>query len=167
MRPEDRSFQTRYTLHDGQAAINDLVADIEDIETGYESIKALRKVTAEFQIYIAKAAWMIPNYTERRRYGERVSTGFVESTVNTVVRKRFDNRQQMRWSKAGAHHMLLIRTRTLDRTLRSKFEQWVSRDEVGISRPPCCRIDPRFEILSYVAKRARNPSKHHHRLQPA
>jgi hypothetical protein len=63
---------------------------------------------------------MIPNYAERRRYGERVSTGFVESTVNTVVGKR----QQMRWSKTRAHLMLQTRTRTLDGTLRTKFQQW-------------------------------------------
>ena len=67
---------------------------------------------------------MIPNYAERRRYGERVSTGFVESTVNTVVGKRFGKKQQMRWSKHGAHLMLQTRTRTLDGTLRTKFEQW-------------------------------------------
>ena len=67
---------------------------------------------------------MIPNYAERRRYGERVSTGFVESTVNTVVGKRFGKKQQMRWSKQGAHLMLQTRTRTLDGTLRKKFEQW-------------------------------------------
>ena len=35
--------------------------------------------------------------------GERVSTAFVESTVNTVVGKRFSKRQQMRRSKPGAH----------------------------------------------------------------
>ena len=46
---------------------------------------------------------MIPNYAERRRYGERVSTGFVESAINTVVGKRFGKRQQMQWSKPGAH----------------------------------------------------------------
>ena len=39
---------------------------------------------------------MIPNYAERRRYGKRVSTRFVESTVNTVVRERFGKQQQMR-----------------------------------------------------------------------
>jgi hypothetical protein len=66
---------------------------------------------------------MIPNYAERRRQGERVSTGFVESTVNTVVGKRFCKRQQMLWSKTGAHLMLQTRTRTLDGTLRQKFEQ--------------------------------------------
>lgn len=38
---------------------------------------------------------MIPNYAERRRYGEMVSTAFVESTVNQVVAKRFAKKQQM------------------------------------------------------------------------
>ncbi|OZA19378.1 MAG: hypothetical protein B7Y02_00810 [Rhodobacterales bacterium 17-64-5] len=111
-------------LHDGQAAIDDLVMDLDEIETGYASTKALRKAANEFQTYIANNAWMIPNYAERRRYGERVSTGFVESTVNTVVGKRFCKRQQMRWSKTGAHLMLQTRTRTLDGTLRTKFQQW-------------------------------------------
>lgn len=67
-------------LHDGQTVIDDLVIDLDDIETEYASIKALRKAANEFQTYIANNAWMIPNYAERRRYGERVSTGFVEST---------------------------------------------------------------------------------------
>ena len=53
-----------------------------------------------------------------------VSTGFVESAINTVVGKRFGKRQQMRWSKPGAHLMLQTRTRALDGTLREKFEQW-------------------------------------------
>lgn len=111
-------------LHDGHAAIEDLVIDLEDVETDYASIKALRKAALEFETYITNNASMIPNYAERRRYGERVSTGFVESTVNTVVGKRFGKRQQMRWSKRGAHLMLQTRTRVLDGTLRTKFEQW-------------------------------------------
>ena len=57
-------------------------------------------------------------------YGERVSTAFVESTVNTVVGKRFSKRQQMSWSKPGAHLMLQTRTRVLDDTLRAKFQSW-------------------------------------------
>ena len=114
-------------LHDGQVVIDDLVMDLDDIETQYASIKALRKAASDFQTYIANSAWMIPNYAERRRYGERVSTGFVESTVNTVVGKRFCKRQQMRWSKTGAHLMLQTRTRTLDGTLRAKFHEWYPR----------------------------------------
>ena len=46
------------------------------------------------------------------------------NTVNTAVGKRFAKRQQMRWSKRGAHLMLQTRTRALDGTLRAKFEQW-------------------------------------------
>lgn len=111
-------------LHDALLVIDDLVMDLEEIETTYASIKALRKAASEFQAYITNNGSMIPNYAERRRYGERVSTGFVESTVNTVVGKRFCKRQQMRWSKTGAHLMLQTRTRTLDGTLRNKFEQW-------------------------------------------
>ena len=84
----------------------------------------MRKAAAEFETYIANNQHMIPNYAERQRHGERASTGFVESTVKTVVGKRFGKRQQMRWSKQGAHLMLQTRARTLDGTFRSKFEQW-------------------------------------------
>ena len=110
--------------HDGQTVIEDLVMDLDEIETDCASIKALRKSAAEFETYIANNKDMIPNFAERRRYGERVSTGFVECSVNTVIGKRFGKRQQMRWSKQGAHYMLQIRTHTLDGTLRAKFEQW-------------------------------------------
>ncbi|ASM75062.1 MULTISPECIES: ISKra4 family transposase [Roseobacteraceae] len=119
-----KGFLWNGNLHDGHAAIEDLVIDLEDVETDYASIKALQKAALEFETYITNNASMIPNYAERRRYGERVSTGFVESTVNTVVGKRFGKRQQMRWSKRGAHLMLQTRTRALDGTLRGKFEQW-------------------------------------------
>ena len=119
-----KGFLWNGNLHDGQLVIEDLVMDLDEIETDYASIKALRKTAAAFETYIANNKDMIPNYAERRRYGERVSTGFVESTVNTVVGKRFGKKQQMRWSKQGAHLMLQTRTRTLDGTLRTKFEHW-------------------------------------------
>ena len=122
MRPQ--GFLWNGNLRDGHRVIKVLVMDLECIETDYPSIKALRKAAGEFEVYIRNNAWMIPNYAERRRYGERVSTGFVESAINTVVGKRFGKRQQMRWSKPGAHLLLQTRTRALDGTLRDKFEQW-------------------------------------------
>ena len=100
-------------IHDGHRVIEELVMDLKCIETNYPSIKALRKAAGEFEVYIRNNAWMIPNYAERRRYSERVSTGFVESAINTVVGKR----QQMQWSKPGAHLLLQTRTLTLDGTL--------------------------------------------------
>ncbi len=104
--------------------IDDLVMDLECIETRYPNIKAFRKGVYEFQTYVANNAHTIPNYAERHRYGERVSIAFVESTVNTVVGKRFSKKQQMRWSKSGAHLMLQTRTRVLDGTLGTKFQSW-------------------------------------------
>ena len=66
----------------------------------------------------------IPNYGERWRYGEPISTGFVESTVNVVVGKRFAKRQPMQWSRLGAHRLVQVRTRTLDGTLRETVAAW-------------------------------------------
>jgi hypothetical protein len=60
----------------------------------------------------------------RRRYAEPIPTAFVESTVNLVVAKRFAKKQQMQWSKAGAHRLLQTRARTLDGTLRDLFTTW-------------------------------------------
>ena len=102
---------------------NDL-DDLEDVPTTYPWIRAFRKGVDEFHTYVRRNAHTIPNYAERHRYGERVSTAFAESTVNAVVGKRFAKRQQTRWSKRGAHLMLQTRTRVLDDTLRTKFQSW-------------------------------------------
>jgi hypothetical protein len=74
--------------------------------------------------YIRSKRALVPNYGERRRNGEPISTAFVESTVNVVVDKRFAKKQQMQWSKIGAHRLLQIRVRTLDGTLRDTFVAW-------------------------------------------
>jgi hypothetical protein len=44
--------------------------------------------------------------------------------VNAVISKRFAKRQQMQWTKRGAHLLLQTRTGTLDGTLRPLFERW-------------------------------------------
>jgi len=41
-----------------------------------------------------------------------------------VVSKRFAKRQQMQWTRRGAHLLLQTRTRAHDGTLRSLFERW-------------------------------------------
>jgi hypothetical protein len=68
----------------------------------------------EFHTYIERNRAFIPNYGERYRYGERISTGFVESTVNQVVSKRFCKKQQMQWTRRGAHLLLQTRVKTLN-----------------------------------------------------
>ena len=74
--------------------------------------------------YIAANSGLIPNYAERHRYGETVSTAFVESTVNQVVSKRFAKKQQMQWTPQGVHLLMQLRTRVLDGTLHSDFRRW-------------------------------------------
>ncbi len=44
--------------------------------------------------------------------------------MNQVVSKRMVKKQQMRWTKEGAHYLLQIRTRVLDDTLATEFARW-------------------------------------------
>jgi hypothetical protein len=48
----------------------------------------------------------------------------VASTVNQVVSKRFCKKQQMQWSKSGAHVLLQTRVKTLNRELGAVFKRW-------------------------------------------
>ena len=66
----------------------------------------------------------IPNYGERHRAGETISTAFAESAVNQVISKRMVKKQQMRWSPRGAHLLLQIRTRVLNDTLADDYRRW-------------------------------------------
>ena len=52
-------------------AFDELVMDLECIETDYQSIKSQRKAVGELEVRIRSNAWMIPNCAERRRYGGR------------------------------------------------------------------------------------------------
>ena len=78
---------------------------------------------ARLETYIRNNTHCIPNYGERYRNGERISTGFVESTVNQVVSKRFCKKQQMRWTKRGAHLLLQTRTAVLNDELEDTFRR--------------------------------------------
>ena len=84
----------------------------------------LYEAVAAFRTYITNNQEFIPNYAERYRYDEIISTAFAESAINEVVSKRMVKKQQMRWTKKGAHLLLQVRTKTLNDELRSKFETW-------------------------------------------
>ena len=53
-----------------------------------------------------------------------MSTGFVESTVNQVIRKHFCKQQQMAWTPRGAHLLLQIRTRVLNGDGEATCREW-------------------------------------------
>jgi hypothetical protein len=104
--------------------IEDIESLIYNFEETYPKFKQLLKAVEEFRTYIVNNGHLIPNYGERYRNGEEIATGFVESTVNQVVSKRFCKKQQMQWSKRGAHLLLQTRVKTLNRASGTVFKRW-------------------------------------------
>lgn len=96
----------------------------DDPELNYANLKALQKQLDEMYTYIRNNQMMIPNYGEMRRYGEPVSTAFVESTINEVIARRMAKKQQMQWGRKGAHYLLQTRTAVLNNELQDKFASW-------------------------------------------
>ena len=82
------------------------------------------KYVRELDTYIANNASLIVNYGERYRNGERISTGFVESTINQVVSKRMVKKQQMQWTPEGAHLLLQVRAQVLNDDWEATFRTW-------------------------------------------
>ena len=99
-------------------------SDMSLATSGHATARKLLKAVEEFHTYIESNAGFIPNYGERYRAGERISTGFVESTVNQVISKRFCKKQQMAWTPRGAHLLLQIRTRVLNGDWEATFREW-------------------------------------------
>jgi hypothetical protein len=66
-----------------------LAEDVAALDSGYPRLKRLARATADLATYIANSAAALPDYSERWFKGERISTAFVESTVNRVVSRRF------------------------------------------------------------------------------
>jgi hypothetical protein len=91
---------------------------------GDGTARKLLKAVEEFHTYIERNRAFIPNDGERYRAGERIRTGFVESTVNQVISKRFCKKQQMPWTKRGAHLLLQTRVKTLNQELGAMFQRW-------------------------------------------
>ena len=107
-----------------QEVIEDFEADLSGLKSEYPNLRKFITAAREFAAYIASNTTSLINYGERYRSGEPISSAFVEATVNAVVSKRFAKKQQMQWTRRGAHLLLQVRTRTLDGTLRSTFEGW-------------------------------------------
>jgi hypothetical protein len=114
--------------------IEDLEMDLEGENLNEKQHKLLKQLQ-EFKVYISRNSSFIPNYGERYRYGETISTAFVESTVNQVISKRMVKKQQMRWSKQGAHLLLQVRSKVLNKELQPAFQQWYAGFQVEEMEP--------------------------------
>jgi len=74
-------------LQVGQSIAMDL--DAAMATSGHGTARKRLKAVEEFHTYIEHNQGFIPNYGGRYRAGERMSTGFVESTGNQVISKCF------------------------------------------------------------------------------
>jgi hypothetical protein len=71
--------------------------------------------------YLEGNAGALVHYAARRRNGEPISTAFVESSVNEIIAKRMNKKQQMRWNRATVQPFLDVRTAALNETLEDAF----------------------------------------------
>lgn len=88
-----------------------------------ETLRKFPTAIGEFQAHIASNRASLINYGERYHSGERISSAFVEATVNAAISKCFAKKQQMQWNRTGAHLVPQTRMLTLDGSLRSTFRQ--------------------------------------------
>jgi hypothetical protein len=104
--------------------MEDLLPDLELIPAPSVPIEKLTAGLSELETYIRNNREFIPNFGERHRHGEPISTAFVGSTINHVVRRRFVKKQQMHWTLKGAHLLLQVRTKVLNQELEAAFRRW-------------------------------------------
>jgi hypothetical protein len=84
----------------------DIELDAVVVNNGHATARKLLKAVEEFHTYIEHNGGFIPNYGERYRHGERISTGF------------------MAWTQCDAHLLLQVRTRVLNGDWEATFRQW-------------------------------------------
>ena len=104
--------------------LDDLLMELSFIQARSSTAKKFVDGLGDFRTYICNNREFIPNFGERRRQGETISTAFVESAINQVVSKRFVKKQQMQWTLRGAHLLLQTRTRVLNEDLDDQFRRW-------------------------------------------
>ena len=104
--------------------LHDLLEDLDLIRVHSAAAEKLACGMTEFEIYIRNNREFIPNFGERYRQGETITTAFVESTINQVVSRRFVKKQQMTWTLRGAHLLLQTRTKVLNNELENVFRSW-------------------------------------------
>jgi hypothetical protein len=75
---------------------------INHFEDTYPKFNQLAQAVAAFHTMYVRNGRFIPDYDECWRYGEAIATGFVESTVNGAMSKRFCENQYMQWPRKSS-----------------------------------------------------------------
>jgi hypothetical protein len=83
--------------------------------------------------YLKSNVESLIDYRTWQRVGRKISTGFVESSINRIVGRRMCKSQHMRWSRVGAHSVVQVRVALLnqefDELARRQFP-WIGQRRV-------------------------------------
>ena len=90
-------------------------------ERGNLSATRLLHLAHPLLTYVRSNKSAIINYGARYRSGRRIATALAESGVNSLVARRMVKRQQMQWSKRGAHLLLQVRAAVLNGDLGERL----------------------------------------------
>ena len=88
-------------------------------ESGNLSATRLLHLAQPLLTYVRSNKSAIINYGARYRSGRRIATALAQSAVNSLVARRMVKKQQMQWSKRGAHLLLQVRAAVLNGDLRT------------------------------------------------
>jgi hypothetical protein len=88
---------------------------------GVAGIGRLEHHVTELLGYLERNQGALVHDAGRRRSGEPISTAFVESSVNEIIAKRMNKKQQMRWRRASVQPFLDVRAAVLNDTLEDCF----------------------------------------------
>jgi hypothetical protein len=67
------------------------------------------------------------NFAKAHAAGRRISAAHVGSVMKHLINHRTGEKQQMRWSPPGAHHLLELRVEILNGSLLSRHRGWRER----------------------------------------
>ena len=90
---------------------------------GTAGIERLKRHASELAGYLERNEGALVHYAARDRRGEVVSTAFAESSVNEIIAKRMNKKQQMRRNRATVQAFLNVRTAVLNDTLEDAFRR--------------------------------------------
>ncbi len=99
-----------------------IIADMSMLrEQGDPGAGRIWQLAQPLLTYIRQNKTAIVDYGARYRSGRRIATALAESAVNSLTARRMVKKQQMRWSKRGAHLMLQVRAAVMNGNLREQL----------------------------------------------
>lgn len=104
-----------------------LIIDLSLIQARCAVAAKIAVGVSGFETYIRSNSKLVPNFGERRRQGETISTALVESTINQLVNCWFVKKKQIGWIVRGTHLLLQTRTKVLNDELEDVYRRWYPR----------------------------------------